>query len=150
MDARLELDAMERGADPRVSAVRPGPGGASTELQQQADTARLREKVRQEERDKWEQAADQVPADLFMYLGNARMRDGRPADAVEAYEQAARRATNAPEPHYNLAVALLQSGRPADALVPCRRAQEMGYSPAAELLRHIEQSVPSDADTPGP
>jgi Ca-activated chloride channel homolog len=56
--------------------------------------------------------------------GNRHYRDGRYAEAVEAYEAALRRGRTSPELHYNLGTALLALGRHADAEAHLQRALE--------------------------
>jgi tetratricopeptide (TPR) repeat protein len=82
---------------------------------------------------------DRVPANLYVYLGNARLRGGNMTEAIEAYREAVKRAPAAPEPYHNLAVALAQAGRLAEALEACARAEALDYAPATVLHAQIDR-----------
>ena len=144
IDARLQLDAMERDIDKQHSKST----GGSADLQREVKQIRLSEQVERAERDKWESIEDGIPPDLFVYVGNARMYAGRPAAAAEAYRDAARRAPDRLAPHHNLAVALLQAEQPEEALSACRRALGMDYAPSSELCPQIEKKLADRASDP--
>ena len=67
------------------------------------------------------------------------MRQGKFDPAAEAYREAVSRASDAPEPRHNLAVALAQGQHLEEAREESRAAEAMGYAPSAELRRQLEE-----------
>ncbi len=75
-------------------------------------------------------------------LGSARLRDGRPAEAVEALTCAVRLAPQDPKPLETLAEALLASGRDQEAEQALARAVELGpggFAPYFDLANLMFQ-----------
>lgn len=111
----------------------------------QLEAAKIREEQKLDKAEFSEEEA-RIPAELFLFLGNARVRAGRPETAIDTYREAIRRLPDAPEPHHNLAVALLQSDRLEEALEECLEAEGMGYQLSVALHRRIESLRTGGAD----
>lgn len=140
------------------SRGKPGRRGMNESeiMRQESQADRVQEKQKRDERERTKERAESaVPADLFMFLGNARMRAGRPETAVEAYREASARAPEAAEPHHNLAAALASSGQLREALVECKTAEGLGFAPSTQLRQQIEAAMgasgtPPEAAPPAP
>jgi tetratricopeptide (TPR) repeat protein len=130
------------------SRGKPGRRGMTESdiMRQESQKDRVDQKIIRDERERAEKMAQSpVPADVFLFLGNARMRAGRPETAVDAYRDAIARAPDAAEPHHNLAAALASSGRLREALVECATAEGLGFAPSKALREQIEQALAAAA-----
>jgi tetratricopeptide (TPR) repeat protein len=83
----------------------------------------------------------QPPPGLFLSLGSAYFRSGRLADAEREYRAAIAAQPKLGEPRSNLAVVLLLTGRPADALAELKAAEKNGFKPPAGLKADIEAAI---------
>jgi len=72
------------------------------------------------------------------------LRRGEPEQALALLDQAVEAAPGAPEPAFYRAVALVRLGRPTEALRAARRclADNVGYTPALELIARLETARP--------
>jgi tetratricopeptide (TPR) repeat protein len=153
MKTQDDIDAVSSGL--AESEGKPGRRGMTeTDLmRQRSQKERLEAKQTRDERDRQsEMKTPPVPVDLYMFLGNARMRAGRPQTAVDAYRDAIAAAPDAAEPHHNLAAALASSGQLEEALAEAATAERMGFAPATPLRESIEkalgQAPPTDPAPP--
>jgi len=81
------------------------------------------------------------PPGLFLALGSAYFRSGRLPDAEREYRAAIAADPRLGEPRNNLAVILLLTGRPADALTELKAAEKNGFKPPAGLKADIEAAI---------
>lgn len=133
--AKDDLDLLTRALETTENNARLGDELAARRVQRVAERDRREQQIQRAE---LSEEALRIPGELFLFLGNARMRAGRPAEAAEAYGEAVNRLPEAPEPRYNLAVALARSGRLDEALQECARVEKMGYAPSALLRQQLE------------
>lgn len=75
----------------------------------------------------WTDTTGKAPTNARAQINLAEIliKEGRPAEALVAAENAVRLRPNYPEAQNNLAIALIQTGRPDPALVAARRAVEL-------------------------
>ena len=144
--ARSALDAADNRGPSGDGLARGRPEqGVTGDLQAQAEQMRADQAADRkgglERREGHSDDEPDVPADMFVFLGNARVRAGRPAEAAAAYREAVARDPDAPESRHNLAVALAQSGQLHEALENCRLAEGMDYQPSVALCPQIETAL---------
>jgi hypothetical protein len=119
-----------------------GPGtGQGVSQESTGGNARLRELTdllrAQIESDRvWE-----LPPGLSLALGSAYFRTGRLADAEREYRAAVVAEPKLAEPHSNLAVVLLLTGRPSEAKDQLALAEETGFKPPPGLREDIEKAL---------
>ena len=140
-DARDNLANLE--SDLEVTVNRPGRRGQNESETMRRESQKTRAEAQIEKAPDASEAVT-IPADVYMYLGNARMKGGKLEPAIEAFREAVARAPDAAEPHHYLAVALAQSQKLEEALEMCRKAEGMGYAPSTELREQIEQFLAGD------
>ena len=80
---------------------------------------------------------------MFLALGSAYFRTGRLAEAEREYRAAIEAEPKLGEPHNNLAVVLLITGRVPEAKEQLTLAEQNGYKPSAQLKADIEKAQAS-------
>lgn len=71
--------------------------------------------------------------------GAERLRDGKPAEALEKFQAAARLAPDDPAIQFNIGLALFQLGRWDEALAPIEKA--MAHPPSAAQARYLRGAI---------
>jgi tetratricopeptide (TPR) repeat protein len=82
-----------------------------------------------------------VPAFVSLSLGSAHFRRGAMADAEREYRNALKAKPKMGEAHSNLAVVLLETGRPEEARTSLREAERYGYRVNRQLKEQIETAA---------
>jgi Flp pilus assembly protein TadD len=83
----------------------------------------------------------ELPPGLSLALGSAYFRTGRLEDAEREYRAAIVAAPTLGEPHSNLAVVLLLTGRPDEAKDQLALAEKSGFKPPPGLRADIEKAL---------
>ena len=139
---RLLEDSLRLGEAPGAASA---TGAATEGTRRQALRAELSELERlQEEARK----PPVMPPGLSLALGSAYFRSGRLADAEREYRAAIEAQPKLGEPHVNLAVVLLLTGRPVDAKEQLKLAEKGGFKPPAGLKADIDAAIAKAQDTP--